>query len=139
MSNSKLPGRGTTKGLHASTLSSQAGLGFPSAALAFREEAGAAESLPGHLGREQWVSHLGLGRWGRGEKPLDIWKGEGSLAGRKGGAQAGEGRQRAGGRGAWEGAARSLLFYENPVPGLGPEWLRCWPFSGYGEEPGGMR
>lgn len=37
VSNSKLPGRGTTKGPHASTLSSQAGLGFPSAALAFTE------------------------------------------------------------------------------------------------------
>lgn len=69
------------------------------------------------------MSHLGLGRWGRGEKPLDIWKGEASLAGRKGGAQTSEVRRRAGGRGAWEGAARSLLFYENPAPGLGPERL----------------
>lgn len=61
------------KGLSVRALSSQAGLGvrllpWDRSALAPREEGGAAESLPGHLGLEPRVSHLRFRGAGGGER-----------------------------------------------------------------------
>lgn len=59
------------------------------AALALGEEGGAAESLPGPLGLEPRVSHLGLGAPEEGKEAGGHLEGGGELAHRKGGARAG--------------------------------------------------
>lgn len=59
------------------------------AALALGEEGGAAESLPGPLGLEPRVSHLGLGAPEEGKEAGGHLEWGGELAHRKGGARAG--------------------------------------------------